>query len=36
MYSLFVSGDEESRKNEKQGIKRQQHRDTKIVKKNCN
>lgn len=36
MYSLFVSGDGESRKNEKQDIKRQQQRDTKIVRKTYN
>lgn len=36
MYSLFVLGDGENRKNEKQGVKRQQQKDIKIVKKNYN
>lgn len=36
MYPLFVSGDGQSRENEKHGIKRQQWRDTKIDKKNYN
>jgi len=36
MYPLFVSGNGQSRENEKQGIKRQQWRDTKTDKKNYN